>query len=90
MTMIQLCNELLTLYDAKNSDYGNSFSDLVREYGPIVGIIKIQAKLKRLKVLLIAGKVRQVDESVKDTLIDLAAYALMLIVEIELEKERGV
>ena len=50
-------------------------------------LIRLSDKLERLKALK-SGKVQMVvDESVKDTLIDLANYAILELLEMEIEEE---
>lgn len=80
----QLQKTLLT----KNHDYGNSFSKSIEEYGNVVMCIRIGDKLNRLKTL-VRGQEQQVsDESITDTLMDLAGYAILSLVEINKEEVR--
>ncbi len=68
------------LYDDKNDDYGDSFAKVRKEY-PEAIIIRLMDKLERLKTLM-SGKVQKVnDESIEDTLKDMANYANMEITE---------
>jgi hypothetical protein len=70
------------LYEAKNADYGDSFGESVREFGAVAGLVRISDKFNRLKTLL-RGNAQQVQsESVEDTLMDLANYAIMLRMEL--------
>lgn len=74
------CNEL---YAVKNHDYGDSFGETFRKLGIISAATRITDKYNRF-INLATGKDQKVaDESIKDTLIDLASYAIMTIVEIE-------
>ncbi len=70
------------LYEAKNADYGDSFSKTYKEYGPVASAIRLDDKLGRYKALLKSTQ-RVKDESIKDTLMDLASYAIMTIMELE-------
>lgn len=81
--------EMFNLYRKKNHDYGNSFSEQFQELGMASSIIRLSDKLSRLKSL--HSKPQQVtDESTRDTLIDLANYAVMTIMELDREsKEVG-
>lgn len=84
----ELIKEMLELYKAKNSDYGDSFGETYRDLGIISSVTRIVDKVNRLKSL--TTKEQKVnDESIRDTLIDLANYAVMMIIEIENEKENG-
>ena len=75
-----ICAELTALYERKNHDYGDSFGKSYAEYGMAMPCIRLEDKLNRLKSL--TRKIQQVqDESVEDTLMDLANYAIMTVVE---------
>jgi len=79
-----ICRELNRVYRLKNSDYGNSFTKVRQEY-PKAIIIRLMDKLERLKTLY-NGKTRLVeDESIDDTLLDLANYCIMELVERKIE-----
>lgn len=72
----ELLDELNDLYARKNQDYGNSFDESLDEDGLLVLKIRLGDKYKRFSTL-INQKNEVVDESMRDTLIDLANYALM-------------
>lgn len=78
----KLNEESLELYKAKNADYGNSFSKSYKEFGLTAPIIRMSDKLERLKTLSKA-EARVKDESIRDTLVDLANYAFMTVLEME-------
>lgn len=84
----EICAELNELYARKNADYGDSFSHTYAEYGMTVACIRLSDKLERLKRLTKA-EAEVKDESIRDTLIDLANYAIMTIMEMDDEKEQG-
>lgn len=75
--------QLHQTYARKNHDYGNSFHK-VREEFPNAVLIRLMDKLERLKALY--GSLALVDESIEDTLLDLANYAIMEVVERRMEK----
>lgn len=77
--MKEILNELLKVYEEKNKQYGNSFSELYDELGPISAITQILHKSNRLKALV---KTNNLD-AIKDTLIDLANYSVMTLDEIK-------
>lgn len=74
---------MFRIYEAKNHDYGNSFSQSIQSYGPIAGLTRISDKFHRLESLIIKGDRMVKDESLKDTLVDMANYCVMLKMEIE-------
>jgi len=79
-----LCDQLHAIYVAKNKDYGDSFSE-IREEFPNAVLVRLSDKFQRVKTLMLKGCGPEVDESIEDTLIDLANYALMEVVARRLE-----
>lgn len=77
-----ICDSLNDLYKKKNQDYGDSFSKSYKEYGLTMSCIRLEDKLNRLKSLNKNGNAQVKDESIQDTLMDLANYAIMTIVEL--------
>lgn len=80
-----LCERIHSVYEAKNKDYSDSFSSLRKEF-PEAILIRLGDKYNRLKVL-IADEVK--DKSIEDTLLDLANYCLMEIVERKMDRNEG-
>lgn len=75
------CRKMHQLYERKNADYGDSFSQLRRRYPNFV-CMRIFDKLNRLETIMQPGyKCKVSDETVEDTLMDIANYAIMEIVE---------
>lgn len=83
----QVCYELNRIYDKKNRDYGDSFSMSYKDYGLIVAAIRIGDKYNRLHNLTSRNADIQhiADESIRDTLLDLANYAIMTVMEMDAE-----
>ncbi len=81
-----ICLELAATYKAKNADYGDSFAKVRKEY-PEAIVIRLMDKLERLKTLLKGSEQKVLDESIDDTLKDLANYCIMECVEREVDKE---
>ena len=75
-----LCDGLHRLYLDKNSDYGDSFRK-VREELPWAILVRLSDKLNRLKSLIPKDSEPRVNESIDDTLMDIANYALLELVE---------
>ena len=82
---LKICNELNALYAKKNHDYGDSFHLSFNEEGMAMARIRLSDKLNRFKNLSRSTKQEVKDESLRDTLIDLANYAIMTILEMENE-----
>ena len=78
-----ICEELNKLYEKKNHDYNDSFGKSYNEYGMAMPCIRLEDKLIRLKALTVHNRDSQVkDESIEDTLLDLANYSIMTLIEI--------
>lgn len=78
------CNGLKDLLIEKNQKYGNSFFKTADEYGKTVLVLRIDDKLNRLKQLILHNESDDMQgESVKDTLIDLAGYAVLAKIYLE-------
>ena len=76
------------LYARKNHDYGDSFHLSYIEEGMAMPRIRLGDKLNRFKKLSLSpGAATVKDESIRDTLIDLANYAIMTIIEIDSKEE---
>lgn len=82
----QICDELTEIYRKKNHDYGNSFHKSFEEFGLTMAAIRMSDKLNRFKTL-IKGEGQVSDESIRDTVMDLANYAIMTVME--MDEERG-
>ena len=80
-----ICDKSHETYKAKNSDYGDSFAKLRKKY-PNAILIRLEDKLNRLEVLMNGGQQQVADESIDDTLLDLATYAIMELTERRAER----
>ena len=86
MTFKEITDEMNALYERKNHDYGNSFSETYRKLGVISATTRMLDKMNRIVSLVTKDKQEVNDESLRDTLIDLANYAVMTIMELDGEK----
>ena len=79
----QLCKKIHKTYVAKNKDYGDSFTRTRKEakYPELVIVTRLSDKFYRLKTLLEGAEQQVKSESIDDTLLDLANYCLMEIIE---------
>lgn len=78
-----ICKEINALYARKNHDYGDSFHQTFAEEGMAMARIRLGDKFSRFKTLSRGGEQKVNDESIRDTLIDLANYAIMTVLEME-------
>lgn len=79
----EICEEINDLYARKNHDYGDSFHQTFVEEGMAMARIRLGDKFNRFKTLSRNEEQKVNDESIRDTLIDLANYAIMTVVEME-------
>ena len=75
----EITNEMADLYERKNSDYGDSVHDTYVKYGPVSFLVRMEDKLNRARTLIQKGDQKVNDEKIRDTLIDLANYSILLI-----------
>jgi hypothetical protein len=81
-----ICYELHDLYSKKNADYGDSFHLSFEEEGMAMARIRLGDKMNRFKTLTRSETAMVQDESIRDTLIDLANYAVMTVMEMDRKK----
>lgn len=90
-TYVDCFDDILTkmseIHAKKNADYGNAFHKRYEKYGFLSALIRLSDKMERLENIYQKGEVQVKDESVEDTLIDLANYAVMTLVELKNEKK---
>lgn len=82
-----LTSDMIATYSRKNKDYGNSFCRMCKEYGNTYPIIHLDEKLARIKSILLSGDNAVKDETAIDSLLDLACYSLMTIMELQEQQE---
>lgn len=81
-----ITNGMYDTFKAKNSDYGNSFSELFAECGMTYAYGHLSEKLKRVKSLM-SDEAKVKGESMRDSLLDLANYAVLTIMELDKTKK---
>ena len=91
--VVQFANEAkqcVELYSRKNHDYGNSFDKGIDNIGMAYGIGRIYDKMNRL-ITLTKKEAQVKDESIDDTLRDLACYSMMMLAyrKRQIEKEHS-
>lgn len=78
----EFCNYLNNLYIEKNHDYGDSVHDTFLKYGLTSFLVRMEDKLNRARTL--SQKEALVnDEKIRDTLLDLANYAIIAVIELD-------
>ena len=81
----EITKQLNEIYIAKNTDYGDAFGDTFKKLGIISAVTRIVDKTNRLMSLSAKTEAERnvKDETIKDTLVDLANYAIMTLIEME-------
>ena len=77
-----ITNGMYDTFKAKNHDYGNSFAELFKECGMTYAYGHMAEKLKRVKSLM-SDEAKVNGESMRDSLLDLANYAILTIMELD-------
>jgi nucleoid-associated protein YejK len=78
-----ICADLNGIYEAKNKAYGDSFGKTFQELGIISAVTRMTDKMNRLTQMATQRSEGSADERLKDTLLDLANYSIMTIIELE-------
>ena len=74
-----IINTMYDIFIKKNHDYGNSFEQSLDEEGLAASRIRMGDKWNRFKQLSKGVKAQVNDESIRDTLLDMANYAIMTV-----------
>ena len=79
----EIADNMVATYQIKNHDYADSFSISVRKYGLVAALTRISDKFNRIENLILGADRQVTDESLADSLKDLACYAVMTIMAIK-------
>ena len=83
-----ICHKLNQVYKAKNHDYGDSFGDTYKKLGIISAVTRLSDKMNRLMSLAVSHDAQVKDEKIEDTLLDMANYAIMTLIELGYEVDK--
>lgn len=78
-TFATIVKEMIALYAKKNHDYGNSFDEGCDKIGTGYPLGRLLDKMNRLIACMGKEDEMQVNESIEDTLKDLACYSVMTL-----------
>ena len=70
------------LYARKNADYGDSVHDTYMKYGLTSFLVRLEDKLNRARTLAKQDALVK-DEKLEDTLLDMANYAILAVLELQ-------
>lgn len=79
----EICKKLNEVYMQKNRAYGDSFSETYRKLGIISAVTRMTDKMNRIQNLSVNKNIDKGDESLIDSCLDLANYAIMTVMELE-------
>lgn len=79
MTFKEIAGGMIALQEKKHADYGNAFGDSCDKWGLVAALTRMGDKMNRIENLYRNGDANVKDERIEDTLIDLAAYAIMTV-----------
>lgn len=74
---LEYTNHLADVLNQKNLAYGDSFSKSLDEDGLLVLKIRLGDKFNRISSLIKRDELKENDESLEDTLLDMAGYAIL-------------
>ena len=78
----EITDKMFETFKAKNHDYGSSFSNLFKECGMTYAYGHMAEKLERVKSLM-KDEAKVNGESMRDSLLDLANYAILTIMDLD-------
>ena len=78
---------MIETYVRKNHDYGNSFDKSLDKFGLVASVVRIGDKMNRIESL-VQKKAMVQDESIRDTLLDMANYAIMTVMWMDNQKKK--
>ena len=82
----KIVDQMADTYAKKNENYGDSFGDTYEKLGAVSGLVRLYDKLNRATSLVNGGNNHY--ESLEDTFIDMACYAIMNVIELRKQKEQ--
>ena len=83
--MKQIQSDALELFTKKNKDYGDSFA----KFGVIGVLMRIGDKIQRSLSITKNGVNLVIDESIRDTLLDLHNYSAMALMLLDEKSEKN-
>ena len=83
----KLTKQMLETFKKKNADYGDSTTQTFKEFGLTSYAIRLNDKLNRVKSFCKNGELEVKDESCIDTLMDMASYCLLAVIDIKNQKD---
>lgn len=86
----KIIKDMSKTYEAKNADYGDSVGDTYNKFGDVSFLTRITDKYNRILSLSDKGECGEVkDERLDDTILDLANYCVLWLVERKYKAEQS-
>lgn len=82
----RVTREMRGTWKAKNADYGSSFDDGIDRFGLVSAAVRICDKANRFASLADGKQANVKGEALRDTLMDLANYAVMTVMRLDQDK----
>ena len=82
-----IVNNLEETYKAKNADYGDSVGDTYEKFGDVAFLTRISDKYNRILSLCESNDPKVKDEKLEDTILDMANYCILWLVEKEFRNQ---
>lgn len=80
----EITTSMLDLYKRKNADYGNSVAKTFDEWGLVSFLVRMEDKMNRvINLTQKQGEAKVADEKIEDTILDLANYSIMALIEMD-------
>lgn len=76
-------DEMKGLFFEKNKKYAGSFETSLNKYGLLASLVRVSDKFNRFENLVLSGDMGTQDETLIDTLVDMATYCVMTAVYIK-------
>ena len=87
-TFADIVGKMTELYAKKNHDYGNSFEEGCDKIGTGYPLGRLLDKMNRLIACMGKEDEMQINESIEDTLTDLACYSVMTLSYLRRKKNK--
>ncbi|WP_301049743.1 nucleotide modification associated domain-containing protein [Lactobacillus intestinalis] len=82
-------DDLANVLQSKNKAYGDSFTKSVDKYGLSVIGVRLSDKYNRIEHLITNNELKENDESLEDTLLDMAGYSILALKYLEEHKDEN-
>lgn len=83
-----ITKEMNSVFAKKRKDYGQTTSEAFEKFGPLSMYIRMFDKMGRLENLMVKENENRVGEKIEDTLLDLANYAVITLIELQKQKDK--